>query len=418
MSFKLSVHIARTHLVSKARQTVIASLGVTFGIAMFIVMISFMTGVNKFLEDTMLTSTPHIRIYNDIETQRESILDILNPNEEHMNVVYHQKPKNEKLNLKNGLHIANLLKKQEGVLGVSPQLTSQVFYNYGPTQLTGVIVGVNIFEEDALYDLRTKLKSGSLEALLTSSDGVLMGEGLAEKLNVHVGDRINIATPKGHTMLLKVVGTFKIGIGEIDNMRSYASLSTVQKVLQQDPRYITDLHIKLVDLEQAKALAPKLEAMYGYKAEDWETANSSILVSFTIRNVMTYVVVITLLVVAGFGIYNIMSMTIYDKMKDIAILKATGFDGKDIVHIFLFQAIFIGVIGGVVGLMLGYALSYLLSITPFDAGDFMSIDTFPVNFNPMFYLAGIVFGVLTTVLAGYFPAKRASRIDPVSILRG
>ncbi|MFD2515011.1 ABC transporter permease [Pontibacter locisalis] len=418
MSLKLAANIARTHLVAKARQTTIASLGVTFGIAMFILMVSFMTGVNKFLEDTMLTSMPHIRIYNDIETSRSSILEEVKPGEEHMNVVHHQKPKDEKLNLKSGLHIAEQIKKEPGILGVSPQLTSQVFYNYGPTQLTGVLVGVNIFDEDALYDLGSKLKSGSLEALLTSSDGILMGEGLAEKLNVRVGDRVTVATPKGHTILLKVVGTFRIGIGEIDNMRSYASLSTVQKVLQQDPRYITDIHIKLTDLEQAKALAPKLQSMYGYKAEDWETANSSILVSFTIRNVMTYVVVATLLIVAGFGIYNIMSMTIYDKMKDIAILKATGFDGRDIVHMFLLQAIFIGVIGGVVGLLLGFVLSYLLSITPFDAGDFMSIDTFPVNFDPMFYVSGIVFGILTTVLAGYFPAKRASKIDPVSILRG
>ncbi|MDX5438307.1 MAG: FtsX-like permease family protein, partial [Pontibacter sp.] len=100
------------------------------------------------------------------------------------------------------------------------------------------------------------------------------------------------------------------------------------------------------------------------------------------------------------------------------ILKATGFDGHDIVQMFLLQAIFIGAIGGVAGLLLGYGLSYILSITPFDAGDYMAIDTFPVNFNPLFYVSGIVFGILTTALAGYFPAKRASQVDPVDILRG
>lgn len=418
MALGLAANIAKTHLLAKIRQTVIASLGVTFGIAMFIVMISFMTGVNKFLEDTMLTATPHIHVYNDIETNRRSILDEVKSGPERMNVVHHQKPKDEKLNLKNGLRIAERVRREPAVLGVSPQLTSQVFYNYGPSELTGILTGVNILDEDALYDIKTKLESGSLEALLSSSDGVLMGKGLAEKLNVALGNRVSVTTPKGHTILLKVVGTYQVGIGEIDNVRSYANLSTVQKVLQEDPRYITDLHIKLNNLEQAKPLARRLQNMYGYKAEDWETANASILVSFTIRNVMTYVVVTTLLVVAGFGIYNIMSMTIYDKMKDIAILKATGFDGHDIVQMFLLQAIFIGAIGGTVGLLIGYALSYLLSITPFDTGDYLAIDTFPVNFNPWFYVSGIVFGILTTVLAGYFPAKRASKVDPVSILRG
>ncbi len=188
--------------------------------------------------------------------------------------------------------------------------------------------------------------------------------------------------------------------------------------MNKDNRYITDIHIKLFDLNKAKYYAKQYHAQYGYKAEDWEEANATILSSFIIRNVLTMVVVTTLLVVAGFGIYNIMNMTIYDKMKDIAILKATGFEQKDIVQVFLFQAIFIGLMGGVAGLSLGFILSYILSITPFDAGEFLSVDTFPVNMDPKFYVFGLVFGVLTTIFAGYFPSRKASKIDPVVILRG
>lgn len=105
-------------------------------------------------------------------------------------------------------------------------------------------------------------------------------------------------------------------------------------------------------------------------------------------------------------------------MKDIAILKATGFASGDILKIFISQSVIIGFFGALMGLILGFLLSYGLSTLPFDAGEFLDMKTFPVNFNPKYYLFGIVFGIITTILAGFFPSRRAGRIDPVAILRG
>lgn len=418
MALRLNISIAKTHLFAKKKQTIVASLGVTFGIAMFIVMISFMTGVNKLLEDTTLNNSPHIRIYHDIDNHRPNVIDYLYTGDDQWNIVRHQKPKQEQINLKNGILIAKQIAQDPNVLGVSPQLTTQVFYNHGPTPISGQVVGVNILQEDKLYQLKDKMKFGNLEDLLTTREGLLMGKGLADKMNLVLGDHVSVTTPQGNAMLLRIVGIFKTNIGAIDNIRSYANISTVQTILNKNNYYITDIQIKLKDINNAKPYASRYKSVYGYKAEDWEEANSTILASFIIRNVLTMVVVTTLLVVAGFGIYNIMNMTIYDKMKDIAILKATGFERKDIVQVFLYQAVFIGVMGGVVGLCLGFGISYLLSITPFDAGEFLSVDTFPVNMDPKFYVFGLMFGVLTTIFAGYFPARKASKIDPVNILRG
>ena len=138
-----------------------------------------------------------------------------------------------------------------------------------------------------------------------------------------------------------------------------------------------------------------------------------------IRDVLTYVVSITLLIVAGFGIYNIMNMTIANKMKDIAILKAQGFGRKDIVQIFLTQSLVIGTMGAITGILLGFVLSYALSRVPFPQNNsFVSLKFFPVTFNPFHYVFGIMFGILTTFVAGFMPSLKASRIDPVAILRG
>ena len=142
MDLRITSQIARTHLLAKKRQTLVAMLGVTFGIAMFIVMISFMQGVNQFLEDSALDASPHIRMFNEVNTQRPSLIDELRPGG--FNVVYHQKPKNEQARLKNGFIIADRIEKEPGVFGVSPQVATQSFFNNGPIQLSGIISGVNI----------------------------------------------------------------------------------------------------------------------------------------------------------------------------------------------------------------------------------------------------------------------------------
>lgn len=415
---KLALRIALTHLLSKKRQTAVAMLGVTFGIAMFILMISFMTGVNLFLEDSMLTSTPHIRIFKDITADRESILEKTPGFKNQLTEIRHQRPFEFSQQLREAPSIVRMLSADSRVLGFSEQVNSQVFYSIGAIQIGGVISGVNMLAEDRLFNIKARIRSGSLDNLMKVSDGVLMGIGLARKLNVAVGDRVAISTPQGNNAIIRVAGIFGFGVGVIDNVKCYATAATVHKLLGSDSRYITDVSLKLKDINQTDQVASELLNAGAFAVEDWKKANETILVSFTIRNVLTVVVSITLLIVAGFGIYNIMNMTIHNKMKDIAILKATGFSGRDVMNIFIGQSVIIGTLGGMAGLILGFLLSLLLSSLPFNAGEFIDVKTFPVNFDPRFYVFGILFGIITTLIAGLFPSMKAGKLDPVAILRG
>jgi lipoprotein-releasing system permease protein len=154
------------------------------------------------------------------------------------------------------------------------------------------------------------------------------------------------------------------------------------------------------------------------QAIDIQTANSEFETGSSIRTLISYVVGITLLIVAGFGIYNILNMLIYEKMDSIAILKATGFSGADVKRIFLMIALSIGFFGGTLGLLLGYLLSLVIDAVPFDFPSLPSITTYPVNYNPYYYLIGILFSLITTYMAGLFPAAKASKVDAVIIIRG
>jgi lipoprotein-releasing system permease protein len=111
-------------------------------------------------------------------------------------------------------------------------------------------------------------------------------------------------------------------------------------------------------------------------------------------------------------------MLIYEKMNDIAILKATGFSGRDVQLIFMSQAIIIGVTGGLLGLLIGFGLSVFIDQLPFETEALPTITTFPVNMRFRYYLIGMLFALLSTFVAGYLPSNKAKKIDPVRIIRG
>jgi lipoprotein-releasing system permease protein len=259
---------------------------------------------------------------------------------------------------------------------------------------------------------------GSAEALHTADNGILLGIGIAKKMSLKVGDRVEISPVKGGVFPLKIVGIYQSGIADLDAIQSFTNIKTVQRILGEANNYITDINVKLYDIEQAIPLSKKIEQQFNLTAIDIKTANAQFETGTTIRNLITYAVSITLLIVAGFGIYNILNMLIYEKMNDIAILKATGFSGKDVQLIFMSQAMIIGFTGGVLGLLIGYGLASLIETIPFQTEALPTVETYPINMNPVFFIIGFLFAMISTFLAGYLPSKKARKIDPVKIIRG
>lgn len=418
MKLNLLASVSKSLLLARWKQTLVAAVGVTFSITMFITLLGFMAGLNSMLDNLILNRTPHIRLYNEIEPSANQPISQAPGYKNHYHFIRSIKPKNERLEIYNNAAILSTLKKDDRVVGIAPKIVAQVFYNVGAIDLTGVINGIDVDEENRLFKFSDYVTGGQYIDLKNIPNSIILGKGAAEKMLANIGDVIQVTTTKGERIPLKVVGYFQSGIQELDKVQSYASIATTQKLLGESSSYITDLQVRLKDINLAPSMALEYRQLFDVEAVDVQTANSQFETGSSIRTLISYAVGITLLIVAGFGIYNILNMMIYEKMDSIAILKATGFSGADVNKIFIAIALSIGIFGGLLGLMFGFGLSALIDQVPFNTASLPTIKTYPIDYNPKFYIIGGIFSIVTTYLAGYFPSRKASKIDPVIIIRG
>lgn len=418
MNITLIISIAKSLLLARWKQTLVAAIGVTFSITMFIILLSFMTGLNDLLDGLILNRTPHIRLYNEVKPNNNQPINNAIAYQQSYNFIQSIKSGNSRQEIYNSASIIETLKRDNRILGISPKIIAQIFFNNGTIDITGVVNGIDVEAESKLFHFNEYVTTGNAADISKVPNSIILGKGLAEKMLANIGDVVQLTTTKGERFPLKVVGYFQSGLQDFDKTQSFASIATVQKLMGKPASYVTDIQVKLIDINQAPAMAKTFATLFDTDAEDIQTANSQFETGSFVRTLISYAVGITLLVVAGFGIYNILNMMIYEKMDSIAILKATGFAGKDVKRIFLVIAISIGFFGGLAGLIFGFGLSAFIDQIPFNTAALPTIKTYPINYNPLFYGIGAVFSLITTYFAGWFPSRKASKVDPVIIIRG
>ena len=417
MNFKLILNIAFHLLRARLKQTIVAAIGVTFSIAMFVALVSFMNGLNDLLDGLMLNRTPHVLLYNEIKPSENQPVLLSEEFNKKTNFVRSIKPKDRGKSIYNSKTILAVLKQDPRVIDVAPKVTSPVFFNSGTIEISGIINGIDVLSEDRLFKISDYIIEGKVADLL-QNNSIIIGKGLSDKMLLTKGDIIKITTSKGNLASLKIVGISEIGIAEIDNVMSYTSLATAQKILGEPTNYITDIQLNLYDMTAAPAVAKEFQNTFNLDTIDYQTANSQFETGSSVRSIISYSVGVVLLIVAGFGIYNILNMMIYEKMDSIAILKATGFSGNDVKWIFVSLSVIIGLAGGLFGLLFGYIFSSIIDVIPFETSSLPTVKTYPINYNLIYYVIGITFALFTTTIAGLFPALKASKVDPVEIIRG
>lgn len=413
MASYINNRISQIHLTSNIKQTIVALLGVTFGISMYVFMTGFMTGANNTQNDLAFSSLAHIRIYNDIPSDNTNIAAKVFPN----SVVNLHNGKIIKYidGIKNSNTILDALKSQKEITGITTQVNINVFFKNAGNKVNGSVSGVDVMNENKVFNTSKYITQGNWNELKHRSDGIIVAVDLAKNLSLKVNDNLNILTSDGITKNYKVIGLFKTDVATVDKSKAYININAARQLIGVNQSYVTDIQINIKDYNNTKNISSQIASIIPYKTESWQMANQQLVAGSSLRDIIAIAVSLVILLVAGFGIYNIMNMTINQKIREIAILKAMGFSGPDVTQIFLTQALVIGIIGGFIGLGLGYLTAILVNKIPFEVA---GMHTLPMAYTLKDYILAFMFGLVTTFIAGYIPARKASKIDPVTILRG
>ena len=406
--------IAVTHLISRKRPTLVSLTGIALGVAFFLAVSALMRGSERDFIKRLVDNSPHITVSDEYRHPQPQSARMLWP--DGAVELRRVKPLPEVRGLRGHAQKLAFIEALPGVRA-APVLVGSVVLTFAGriegVTLTGIIPakmkGVSTIEE--------KLIQGSLDALATNPNGILIGDGLAQKFGLSMGSVVNAASPGGEVRTLKVVGIFRTGNANYDETQTFALLKRVQGMLDR-PNRVNRFILQLDDPYAAREVASVIEQQVGYKTVSWLEASQDLMSVLLVRNLIMYSVVAAILVVAAFGIYNTISTIVMEKTHDIAILKSMGFHARDIRRIFLIEGILLGLMGSLMGLVLGLGLMALLGqveIKPPGASDLVFL---PIYWGYDQYLIALSFALLSAVGAAYLPARKAGRVHPVVILRG
>ncbi|MBR9971608.1 ABC transporter permease [Magnetospirillum sulfuroxidans] len=414
MALPLGLAIATRHLLHRRRQTVTSLLGVALGVAFFIAIAAMMQGFQRDFVSRIIDVAPHITIKDEFRAPPRQPVETAYP----AAVIGLRgiKPKDEVRGLRGARSIIASLEEMPG-LKVAPTLSGNILLRFGAKDISANITGIVPDKERLVTKLEKDLISGSLDSLYTAANGIIIGEGIAQKAGIGMDDMVSVVSPEGVVMRMKVVGIFVSGITLMDNFETYALMKKAQ-VLQNRPNIINRIRIRLDDVEQAADLAKTIEARFGYRSESWQEQSSNVLGIFVIQNAIMYSTVGAILIVACFGIFNVISTVVFEKTKDIGILKSIGFRDADIRRIFVYEGLMLGVIGVILGWALGYGLVEFMGTLDFKMEGFVRAQGFVLYRTPKHYAISGAMALTASTFAAWLPARRASRLQPVDIVRG
>ena len=405
------LYIALRFLAHRKRALLLSLSGVVCGVAFFICMQAQTQGFAKYFIDSTLGSNGALIIRSRFEPRQ--INSIVPTKTSNTNVAHRQYFEG----ITNANEIMRVSRQFSNVVSCSPVLRGTLSARSGFENATVELYGIDPALHLQTTDLAHQIAGGSLSDFRNKPDSVIVGSRLAETLNVEVGDTVQLLAPGGQYRRFAVAAMAKSGIGTIDSTRVYCHARVAQTLLHRP--YTASLIIyKLRDPDRAPALAEHFENLFQHDAASWQEREASTLHLFLTLRLSAAITVSLVILLAGFGIFNVLTMTVLSKMKEIAILRSMGYRRRDISAIFLWQGGMIAAVGSLVGCMAGAFLSWGVSKIPIHFRGLLSTDYFVVAWDWRHYVWAILLAMISVFIASYVPARRAAQLPPVTTLRG
>lgn len=408
----LLLMLAFAHIRGRVRQMLVAGFGVALGVGFSIAMAALMQGSQDDFIRQLVDTIPHVEITDELRAP------VVQPAEGAFAATqfFGLRPREDSRGIRNPSAVQAALRAW--VPGnIAPALRTQAVVRFAGREAGVALHGVVPEEEAAVSSIARDFTLGSFAALAAGGNNIIIGRSLAEKLGAAAGSTVSLATGDGRRRDFRIVGLFHTGTRPRDEGEVYVALKAAQ-TLSGRPNAINTIRIRLDDPSQSRAVAARAEALIGQKAVSWEEANQPILEALTVRNIIMYTVVAAIMLVAGFGIFNIVSTITHEKARDIAILKSLGFPARDMRRLFLAEGLMIGAAGSVLGWITGYALCLALESIPIELEELGGATRLPLAWSPAHYALATLFALAAAGVAGYLPARRAAAVNPVDIIRG
>lgn len=407
---KANIEIALTHIYTRKKQTLTAALGATIGVGVYLFMNSLSAGFSKFSRDEIFKNSAHIKVYKNDEISKPLISKENNTTEY---IIVNPQITTLSKKIIDPEKLLETIKSKPFVTNALAHVNVDLFYIRGNAQMKGSGNGVDIIDYNAMFNTGKYMVAGSINNLSGNLNGIIIGSGIAEKLNLGVNDNITVSSSFGIIKVMKIVGIFTTGNSFNDQTKSYINIRTAQQLIKEGPSYVSTIFVNTPSADNSDFYVKELQNITEYTVEDWKTTSADVLSGDKTRSTLMNSISMSILLMTAFIIYNILSSTIMQKINDIAILKATGFSGSDVILIFLMEAIIMGFIGTILGLCFGSVLIWMIS------GVYMGgpVGYFPITFELSLYIQSFLLGLALTICAGYFPARNAARVDPVEIFR-
>nr|QNT35648.1 hypothetical protein GNCGGNMO_00010 [uncultured Methanosarcinales archaeon] len=379
--------IALRHLTSRRRQTIFSVLAVGLAVMLLVWSQAMMVGFT----DEMYAKTVDQMAHVTVEPQED---------EDYIHL-YHK--------------LTEDIGELDGVVGVSPVLDGPATFEYKDKNKNVVMRGIQVDAHDSVLHINDDIVEGSFRDLEVSSNSVVVGDALAEKLDVEIGDTIDASFPEANPAALKVVGIYDSGT-PLDETLAITSQSTAQDFLDVS-NVVSSILVRVDDRERAQAISEEIDAM-GYPASGWKETNPEIIQTLKLEGTSNAIILSLIVIIASFGIVSTLFMVVMEKTKEIGMLMAMGVPRRSIMMIFVMESGILGLLGAVLGVALGVGLAIQMGSYTYEVGEeaMAGITTIPFVVRLQDAVIIVMFTFLLNLIAGIYPASRASKLNPVEAI--
>lgn len=401
--------------IGHRKKAIILSLGgIILGVAFFICTQAQTQGFERFYIQTVLGTSGAIVVQDRFQNRYSGVMP-----EQHNTLVSVKNQQSRKYyeGITDAALVMRVIRAFSNVIACAPVLDDSATIRTDFRSEVFRLQGIDLDAQLQATDLRGYLVSGDLTDFRQKSSGLLVGALLAQKLNLEVGNTVSITGPGGEPRSFEVSGIFRTGDNMIDEKRAYVHLRVAQSLFNK-PSEVSFIIVKLRDPDRAPQLADHLENLLDHRSRSWQERERGNLQVFKAIRYSAAITVSTIIVLAGFGIFNILTLMVLEKVREIAILRSMGYRRGDISAIFLWQGLLVAVLGSTAGCILGALMTWGVSRIPVRVRGFFATDHFLVYWSWHHYLAAIAIAFVGVFVASYFPARRAAKLAPVTILRG